>query len=123
MEYNASFTVPREVTAEISFPDGAFSHVRDLFFSPTPAKPTHAVMIERQLPMIPREPVKGAPLVGKRYRMARRKYGRRMRRGNLRGWPTETVRQYFGPASITASPETGADGSVSFELTIEQDPR
>lgn len=123
MEHNMSITTGMEASFDFTVSDETFGSAWDLFFGRRPEPSTHAVMIERQIPVMPREPVKGAPLVGKRYRMARRKWVRRMRRGIRNGWPIETVRQYIPAATITPGAVMDANGNVTCELTIEQATR
>lgn len=63
--------------------------------------PTHQVIIERRVPRLPEAPRKGHPLVGKRYRMARRKHGQAIRRWTRNGCATDTIRTYLPAVHIT----------------------
>lgn len=123
MEHNMSVTTGMSASLDFTVTEDTLKTAWGLLLGARPAKPTHAVLIERQMPVMPREPVKGAPLVGKRYRMARRKWVRKMRRGIRNGWPLETACQYFPAATISAGPITDDAGGVSYEMTLGQATR
>lgn len=79
---------------------------QNLLFGGPIKPPTHQLIIEHVIPRLPEAPRKGHPLVGKRYRMARRKHGQAIRRWARDGYAMDTIRTYMPAVNITFENET-----------------